>query len=288
MNTIAWLFRPRLVRRASLALLCLVGGLPGRAQEAGRETLTVALSAPTKPGSLEVKLVNGYIHVTGYDGRDVVIEAGTHARPSGRPGNPSPDKGPPNGLKRIATGGSLSLTAEEKNNHVELTTNSLWHPVYLTIKVPYHFSLRLGTVNNGDIRVENVVGELEVSNVIGSIHLNQVSGSAVANTVNGNLIATFRSVTAGAPMAFSTFNGKVDITFPRDANATLKMQSEQGSIYSDFDVAVDNRPPEVTRSAEQGVYRLGSDGWTYGTINKGGPEILLKTINGNIFLRKAK
>ena len=87
-------------------------------------------------------------------------------------------------------------------------------------------------------------GELEISNVNGAIQAHGRGGSAVANTVNGNLTATFKGVTPGTPMAFSTLNGKVDVTFPANVKAALKMKSDRGEVYSDFDVAVDKSPPK--------------------------------------------
>ncbi|WP_310396579.1 DUF4097 family beta strand repeat-containing protein [Hymenobacter sp.] len=290
MNTAFRIPLARAGRRASLALLLLAGALPAAAQDKeAKEQLTVALSSPGKPGSLEVGLVHGFIHVTGYAGKTVVIDATARAARRGRSGDDDDDqKAPPAGLKRISGGTSLNLTAEEKNNHVEISTESYARPVDLTIKVPQNFSLKLSTVNSGDIIVDNVSGELEVTNVNGLIQLNQVSGSAVANTVNGNLTATFKSVTAGAPMAFSTLNGKVDVTFPANARAALKMKSDRGSVYSDFDVAVDKSAAKVTRTTQGGLTRLSTDDWTYGKINNGGPEVMMKTFNGDIFIRKAK
>ncbi|MBO2009830.1 DUF4097 family beta strand repeat protein [Siccationidurans soli] len=266
-----------------VVFLLLGTALPGRAQDATKEQLTVALSAPGKPGSLEVSLVHGSIQVTSYSGKDVVIDA--TARPSK---NRTATPALATGLRRIPAGNSLNLTAEEKNNHVEISTESWKGPIDLAIKVPRNFSLKVSTVNEGDISVENVAGELEVTNVNGDIKLLQVAGSAVANTVNGDLIATFASITAGAPMAFSTLNGKVDVTLPASASAALKMKSERGSVYSDFDVALSKGQPKVTRSAQNGVSRLSTDDWTYGKINGGGAEVTMKTFNGNIYLRKAK
>jgi DUF4097 and DUF4098 domain-containing protein YvlB len=127
-----------------------------------------------------------------------------------------------------------------------------------------------------------------VTNVNGSITLNQVSGSALANTVNGNLVATFKNVKTGAPMAFSTLNGKVDVTFPSNAKAALKMKSDRGEVYSDFDVEVDKDRPRVTRTNQNGLYRISTDEWTYGKINNGGAEVMMKTFNGNVYLRKSK
>lgn len=253
------------------------------AQDAAKEQLTVALSAPGKPGSLEVSLVNGSIRVTGYSGKDVAIDAA--ARPS-KTTNSSPSMAM--GLKRISAGNALNLTAEEKNNRVEISTESWKGPIDLAIKVPRNFSLKLSTVNDGDITIDNVTGELELTNVNGDITLTQVAGSAVANTVNGDLKATFTSIKAGAPMAFSTLNGKVDVTLPASASAALKMKSDRGNVYSDFDVALSKGQSKVTRTSQNGLTRLSTDDWTYGKINSGGAEVMMKTFNGDIFLRKAK
>ena len=276
-------FRTALGKNTILILLLLGSVRLGFGQEVAKEQLTVALSVPGKPGSLEVELVNGSIRVTGYSGKDVVIDA--TARGSK---HPSTSPGSAAGLRRISAGNALNLTVEEKNNRVEVTTESWKGPVDLTIRVPRNFSLKVSTVNDGDITIDNVAGELEVTNVNGDITLNQVAGSAVANTVNGDLRATFTGITAGAPMAFSTLNGKVDVTLPANARAALKMKSDRGEVYSDFDVALTKGQPKVARTSQDGLSRLRTDDWTYGKINSGGAELTLKTFNGNIFLRKAK
>ncbi|HEX8426652.1 DUF4097 family beta strand repeat-containing protein [Hymenobacter sp.] len=267
-------------------LTTLLGtSLPTWAQTDTKEQLVVALSNPGKPGRVSVKLVGGSITVVGYSGKDVVIDATSHL---GRRSSSRQAPAAANGMRRIETSNSFDLTANEDNNQVSIRTNSYKNPIDLVIKVPQRFSLQIGTVQNGDITVENVAGELEVSNVNGSIQLNQVSGSAVANTVNGVVKATFKDVATGAPMAFSTVNGQVDVTFPSNTKAALKLKSDHGEIYSDFDLATDKSPKKVTRSNEGGTYRVTIDDWTYGKINGGGAEVMMKTLNGNIYIRKGK
>ncbi len=56
-------------------LIVLAGAVPILAQSDTKEQLVVAMSEPNKPGSLEVGLVNGFIHVVGYSGKEVVIDA---------------------------------------------------------------------------------------------------------------------------------------------------------------------------------------------------------------------
>ncbi|QDA60269.1 DUF4097 family beta strand repeat-containing protein [Hymenobacter jejuensis] len=271
---------------AGLLLLALGTAQPLQAQTPGKEQLVVALSAPNKPGTLHVKLVGGAIHVIGYAGKDVLIDAAPRASKA-RASNSS-DGANSQGMKRISRAEGLDLTAREENNRVTISTESWRTPIDLTIKVPQQFSLQIGTVQSGDIVVENVTGELEVSNVNGGIQLTQVGGSAVANTVNGPVTATFKSVTPNAPMAFSSVNGRIDVTFPSNVKTNVKLKSDQGEIYSDFDLAVDKTTPKVNRTSQGNMQRVSVDEWTFGKLNGGGAEVMMKTLNGNIYIRKAK
>ncbi|MDB5242987.1 MAG: hypothetical protein JWP57_3612 [Spirosoma sp.] len=264
--------------------LLLTGATPVIAQSDTKEQLVIPLTEPNKPGSLDLGLINGFIHVVGYSGKDVVIDAASNPRASTR----NEERNNTSGMRRIPTGNGLDISAEEKNNRVRVNANSHQKPVNLTIKVPQRFSLKLSTVNNGDITVENVNGELEINNVNGAIELTNISGSAVANTINGDLKATFKDVSANAPMAFSTLNGRIDVTLPASAKANMKLKSDRGDIFSDFDIDVDKSQPKSTRSAQSGMYKVSVDDWVYGKINKGGPEFMMKSMQGSIYIRKAK
>ncbi|WP_080239561.1 DUF4097 family beta strand repeat-containing protein [Spirosoma rigui] len=253
------------------------------AQSESKEQLVVPLTDPGKPGSLEVGLVNGFIHVTGYSGKDVIIDAST--RSSSRAEDRSTSSG---GMRRISTNNALDVSAEEKNNRIRINATSHQKPVNLTIRVPQRFSLKISTVNEGDITVERVSGELEINNVNGAIELTNISGSAVANTINGDVTAVFRDVSPNAPMAFSTLNGRVDVTFPASVKANVKLKSDRGDIFSDFDFDIDKSQPKGTRSTKSGMYRVSIEDWVYGRINNGGPEVMMKTMQGSIYVRKAK
>ncbi|RIV17258.1 hypothetical protein DYU11_32640 [Fibrisoma montanum] len=268
----------------AIAFLLLTGTAPVLAQDDVKEQLVIPLSDPGKPGSIEIGLINGFIHVVGYTGKDVVIDAVSDGQRRER----STSRAAEPGMRRIPTGNGLELSAEERNNRIKVNTSSHSKPVNLTIKVPQRFSLKLSTVNTGDIIVENVNGELEINNVNGPIELTNISGSAVANTVNGDLRAVFREVDSKTPMAFSTLNGRVDVTFPSNAKANVKMKSDRGDIFSDFDIDIEKAQPKATRSSQSGMYRVSVEDWVYGKINGGGPEIMMKSMQGSIFVRKAK
>ena len=250
-------------------------------QNNGKEQLVVPLSEPGKPYQLNVGLVDGPITVTGYDGKDVVIDV------EGESGK-NEDKEVSGGMKRLYSHG-MSVTAEEKNNKVSVHSDQPNKTTRLSLKIPKGVtSLRLSTVNNGDIEVSNTGGEMEITNVNGSITLSGVSGSVVANTVNGDVVVTFKTIDGQAPMAFTTLNGNVDVSFPANLKANLKLKSDNGGIYTDFDVAVDITQPAAERTKEGNMIKLSIKDWVSGKVAGGGPEILMKNMNGDIFARKSK
>lgn len=276
------------VTTALLLMLCCIGASPLSAQNEVKEQLVVPLTDPNKPGTLRANIINGSIHVISHSGKDIIIDA--VMTPGGMSRNKERERNDDlaSGMKRISTRDGFDLTAEERNNNVKVSTNSVRNPIQLTIKVPQQFSLKVGTINHGDVTIENINGEIEVTNVNGPITLNNVSGSAVANTVNGNMKATFKSVNSEVPMAFSTLNGNVDVTFPSTAKFNVKLKSDRGDIYSDFDVDVDKTQPKATRSSEGGMYKVSVDDWVQGKVNGGGREVMMKNMHGNIYIRKAK
>ncbi|HLF33540.1 MAG TPA: DUF4097 family beta strand repeat-containing protein [Cyclobacteriaceae bacterium] len=247
-------------------------------QENGQQ-LVIPLSNPDKPGLLDINVMSGTIKVTGYAGKDVIINVSTDQRKYEQ-GDESRD-----GLKRIPNN-SIGLNAKEYNNTVKVNSENWNKKVDLNIQVPKAFDLTLKGINDGEILVENVTGEIDAGHVNGEISLINISGTALANTTNGDVKVTFLSVNENSPMAFSSFNGNVDITFPASLKATVKMKSDQGELYTDFDMVMRKTTPTVDSKKESGEYKISMDGWVTGDVNGGGPEISFKTFNGDIILRK--
>ena len=273
---------PRILALAAFTAFTAISA-PLLAQGDLKEQLTIPLSDPAKPGTLKVHLIRGSIRVTGYAGNQVVIDATT--KQSDRSEKP---KESVDGMKRISKNGAMDISATEENNVVNVSSKLFNSYMELNIKVPAKFSLNVGTINEGDVLVENVDGVLEITNVNGDIRLNNISGSAVANTVNGLLKVNFKTVDTKSPMAFSTLNGNVDVTLPPTAKFDLKMKSDQGDIYSDFDVDVDKAVQQATKTSKDGMYKVSIEDWVKGKVNGGGSEIMMKNMNGNIYVRKAK
>jgi len=273
---------PSLVIAALVPCVALAPAAARGQAPSGGDRVPVTLSDPSHPALVKASLVNGGITVKAYDGKEVIVEA--RARNRDRDSARSDSN-----MKRIIVS-STGLSVEEENNEVRINTDSYMRPIDLTISVPVHTSLKLRAVNSGDIVVSGVDGELDVNDVNGSVTLNNVSGSAVAHALNGRLLATFTRVSPQKPMAFSSLNGDIDVTFPADLKANLSLKSDRGEILTDFDVQVQSAP--VQQSVEDGrphggKYLVKVDKTVHGTINGGGPEYQFTNFNGGIYIRKA-
>ena len=266
---------------AVLVSLSLMFTLKSLAQSDATQTLTVPLSSPGKPYSLKVHLVSGSINVTGYDGKDIVIIV--NPRSNDEEDSPKTE----NGMKRISNHGGYEVTAKEADNNVTVNTGNPMKAIDLNIKIPQDGKLQIGTVNDGEVTIDNVKGELEVNNVNDKIKLTNISGSVVANTVNGDVDVTFKAIDPKAAMAFSTLNGDINVTLPDDTKANLKMKSDNGDIFSDFDIDVDKTPSKVDKTTEPGLYKIKKDDWVLGKINGGGPEMMMKNMQGDIYVKEA-
>ncbi len=268
----------------SLACFAIVAICGVATAQTAPDRITVPFSDPSRPGVLHVRLLSGSITVKGADVKDVIIETRTHGA---RPGRDDPEEAA--GLRRLPQQASISV--EEQNNRMEVRSPNGMRAFNLDIQVPRRTNLDLSTVNMGNVHVEGVEGELEIGNVNGSITLSGVSGAVVAHTVNGKVLATLSSVTPQKPMAFTSLNGVVDVTLPAATKGNLKLRSDNGDVFTDFDLRIlpQTAAPivEDTRRAD-GRYRVEVNKLIYGALNDGGPEIEMRTFNGNIYVRKGK
>jgi DUF4097 and DUF4098 domain-containing protein YvlB len=245
------------------------------------DKVAVNLSDPSRPPFIKVGMVNGSIIVKAYDGKQVIVEARNRNEDHERESTSG-------GLKRLNIS-TTGLSVEEENNEVRISTESYARTIDVIISVPTHSSLKLNTVNDGDISVTGVDGEMDVNDVNGNVTLSNVSGSAVAHALNGKVLANFLHVN-GKPMAFSSLNGDIDVTLPADVKANLSIKSDRGEVFSDFDVQLQaTAPQQIVEDSrkEGGKYRVRIDKTVHGTINGGGPEYQFTNFQGGIYIRKA-
>ena len=263
----------------------MAASLLGIAEEEPQRA-SIPLNDPSRPAVVHASLMNGGITVTGYNGKEVVVEARSRHEDA-RESKPDPKA---NGMHRLESRGT-GLSVEENDNEYRIGVGSMNRTVDLNIRVPFNTSLKLSCLNDGDIKVEHVSGEVDADDLNGSVKLLNISGTVVAHSLNEDVVVTMDQVTPGKAMSFSTMNGDVDVTLPGDVKARVKMKSDNGEIYSDFDVHPEANPGGgnlAETHGKDGKYRVQFDKVTYGSINGGGPEMAFTTFNGKIYLRKKK
>jgi hypothetical protein len=254
---------------------------------------TIPLSDPAKRGMLKAHLNYGSITVKGTARKDVLVayssakdEEDDRDRDNDRDRDREDRKGSSKeGLKRIA-GGGMEIEASENANLVKVGSDSWSAKTNLVIEVPTGMDMKVSTYNDGDLMITNVQGEIELTNYNGPITALNISGSVVATTYNGDVKVTFDKTTDGTPMSYSTYNGDIDLTLPATTKATFKMKTEQGDIYTGFDMNIVSSGPVQKKDTKQGTYKLVIDEWKKGDINGGGAEITLRNYNGDIKIRK--
>jgi len=193
------------------------------------------------------------------------------------------------GMKRLS-GSSSGLEVEEEDNVVTINTQSWKAATDLDIQVPAASSLEIRSSMDGAVVIEGVSGEIDVNNIAGPVTLTNVSGNTLVHTVGGDVTVVMSRVASGKPMSFSTMNGDIDVTLPADVKADLKMKTDQGEIYTDFDITVSRKATrsEESEKTEAGKYRITFDKSLVGLVNGGGPEISFNTFSGDIYIRKKK
>lgn len=272
------------------------------------ERVVVPLSQPGKPAHVAVGLIQGGITVEAWEGKEVVVhatvrgeedhddrddrdddrEARLERRLERQLERADADGERPRGVAgmRKIPSQSLGLTIEEENNELEIGTESWHQAVDLRIQVPADSTLELSCINDGDIVVRGVRGEMELSNTNGEISVTGAASPVVAETVNGDITIVFTRLESKRPLAFSTLNGNLDLTLPAALAADLALRTDNGDIYSDFEIKFLDTPTRRAESREGGRYRIEIEKLVRGRINGGGPELSLKTFNGDIVLRR--
>ena len=241
------------------------------------EQLVINLTGPAVNPVFIFENPKGAIKVTGYDGTDILVNASLR--------NTGTERQKTGTVRKIGQN-SPDIYAETEGGNVTLFSRTSGKTVDFDIKIPRNFSLKLKSLDNGTVHVINVNGNIEAENPAGDLILENIAGSAVLSTVYGKISAAFREVNPGAPMMFTSIEGNISLTLPPAVNAVLRMKTGTGEIESDFDIVPEKRRSVVKNLENKKIYSL--EDWVIGRINAGGPEYVITTYNGNIFVKKNK
>ncbi|MFA6084654.1 DUF4097 family beta strand repeat-containing protein [Mucilaginibacter sp.] len=253
-------------RNVSLLIIAIVALLNIQTVKSQNKELSVKLTDPAKAGKLSIELFVGSIKIVAYAGKDVIVSGDGPYLPGKAGQNPVRDS-----TKK------LSDFISQDNNLVRIKVEK-FDIMNLVIKVPRNFSLVLKTQAQGNIDVENVNGDQEISVVSGNITLFNIGGSVSVNNTTGTIKVDMNAVNMNAHLVLSSVMGTITLKLPSDQKANVKLQSDFAAIHSDFDIdegSADQKPKSI-------IHR------TIGKINGGGTEIYVKSVGGDIYLKKKK
>lgn len=270
-----------------LALVALLGAARAVADVADTRELEESFTVNARePLVVVVKNVIGSVRVTGHDADRVEMKATETVR-----GDLQADIARARAEVRLETaqeaGRVVVRVRHDGNRDEHWNWDDGTHVEYeIELRVPRAATLELATVAEGDLTVEGVSGDFTLRNVNGAVRLTSAGGSGSITTVNGDVQASFARA-PGGPMSFKTVNGNVDVTFPETLSAELGFATMNGDVFTDFEVeALSSPPPEPTR--KRGSYFVRTNRNSAFRVGSGGDRHSFNTLNGNIYVRKAK
>jgi hypothetical protein len=142
--------------------------------------------------------------------------------------------------------------------------------VDITVWVPAGIAFKGRTVN-GNVESDLPESPADLRTVNGRIVLS-TNTAAQARTVNGSILASFGKVAWTGECELRTVNGAIDVELPQEPDLTVRGSTVIGMIGTDFPLPV-----------QGGIIWK----WIDGTIGRGGPTLVLSTVNGSLHLRRA-
>jgi hypothetical protein len=257
-------------------IAAMSAGVSGAASR-GAGTDDFAWSGRVAPGkAIEIKGINGSISAEPATGAEVQVTAVKHWKRSD-PDEVKIEVSTHDGGITICTVYPTPRGEHEPNRcapgdegHMSTRDNDV--SVEYRVRVPKGVRLIARTVNGG-IDARNLDGDAEGHTVNGGVTL-WTRGTAVASTVNGSIDAEMGR-TPDEPLEFETVNGGITLVMPAKLGAELRATTMNGDIDSDF---------ELTQ-VKGLVGRPGHPHKMRGIIGKGGPQLSISTVNGDIRLR---
>jgi hypothetical protein len=283
-DTINPRYRPALRTPASRTLLTVglaiaLAGAAGPALAQDPQLITLPLSRPGEPLILDINILSARIEVIGEAREDVQLEVSA--------GGGKRRIVTPSGTRELANG-AFAVEVEEEDNVVEVDADWRADTVQVVARIPRRADLELTTTNNGEITVRDVTGALVLNNVNGPITATGITGTVIAESINEDIDVSFDAIQGDGAMSFASVNGTLSVGLPTDAAVQLHIDSAEGEITSDFEVDVMPSEPTITREEdESGGVEIRVESVIVANVNGGGTVIRMKTLNGDINIRKS-
>ncbi len=248
----------------------------------------------TSEGTIEVSLSTDEIVIVGTNSNQITIESlGTSNPDFGKVVKKEEPKETPKraeGLKPISSGGAdntgLGVTFEKMDNYAKIYSNMIPKSNKIKITLPDNVKLIINDMlpnskENAKYSISNMNDEIIVTCLNADVDVSQITGPLVLNATNGSAEVKYSTLGTNKPVSIVSVNGFVDLTLPASTKANITLNSINGQAFTDFDIKSKEDTPTMSLPGMNMILLSG-------TINGGGAEININSVNGDIFLRKAK
>ena len=216
-----------------------------------------------KQAKVQLENVNGNVRIVTWDREQIQVDAVKHAKKQEHLDEVKIEVDAKADRIRIKTKYPDSKTRRNKDNSTS---------VDYTVTAPKQCRLDKVSTVNGEIEIENVVGDVSASSVNGPVTATGLASDVDLSTVNGSVVADFRTLKKA--VSLKSVNGGVTVGLPPDANAVVSAHTLNGGIDNEFSLQVKKHFP----FGQNLDSKLGA----------GGPEIELSTVNGAIHVTRSK
>jgi DUF4097 and DUF4098 domain-containing protein YvlB len=218
-------------------------------------------------GRVDLRNINGSVHITGWDRNDVKVDAVKYAASKQRLDEAK--------IHVDAGSTSVEIRTEYPDHNLTFNDDDRDNPagVDYTLTVPRSANLDEIKLINGELAISGVSGEVRASSVNGRVNATDLAGRVKLSTVNGRLAAQFASVPTASSMRLSSVNGGIELTLPPDARAEVEASTVSGGISNDFGLR-NIKHRYVGHSL-------------HGELGGGGTTIRLSNVNGRIEIRSS-
>jgi hypothetical protein len=236
---------------------------------------------PKSATKVRVATIPGKIILESHTGKDIIIS-------SSRINHDEDDVKDKEGLQLINgagvqdnTGTGVNIT--ETDGVVIIRGASQKSEGDIKILIPEKMNLLVtskGWIAN-NIKINGFKSEIEIKSEYAHVSLSNVTGPIVLNATYGHVKAVFDKVNQEKPISMIATYGTLDVSLPADTKADLQLESDYGSIYTDFQIAMD-------KTIDDDNMELLKKKDVVGKINSGGVKIHLKSPYKNVYVRKRK
>lgn len=144
----------------------------------------------------------------------------------------------------------------------------------IVVKAPKDVRIQANSVS-GDVEVTGAEGAVRAGSVSGNVRLEKLRAttSLRASSVSGDVWVVVESLSGEGDLRFSSVSGNVTAELPKAIDADVRMRSVSGSLDSDFPLTLNGRMSRHSLEAR---------------IGKGGRELEVSTVSGDVRLRAAR